>query len=89
MIQLTTAAAMQKAIDRAKASNLLVQVVEWRHYRVTNRNNGTQYAVNFFIRNGKRFGHCTCKGGMAGFACKHLSAAAALHTCLAAQKRDA
>jgi uncharacterized Zn finger protein len=89
MVQLTTPEAIAKATERAKATRLFVKPTNlFRQYQVENRSNGQTYTVDFFIRNGKRFGHCTCKGGMAGFACKHLSAAAALHTCLAAQKRD-
>jgi hypothetical protein len=91
MIQLTTAAAIAKATERAKQSKVFVQPTStFRQYHVTNRETGARYMVDFFVRkDGKRFGHCICKGGMAGLACKHLSAAAALHTYLAAQKRAA
>ena len=91
MIELTSADQLAKATARAKASNLFVQPTTiFRQYRVTNRNNGNQYTVNFFVRkDGKRFGNCSCKGGSAGFACKHLAAAAGLHVCIAAQKRAA
>lgn len=83
MIQLTTAEAISKATERAKASKLFVQAIQWRQYRVTNRATGAQYVVDFFVRNGKRFGHCTCKAGLNNIACKHLSAAAALHVMVA------
>ena len=91
MIELVSADQFAKATERAKAANLLVQSTTiFRQYRVTNRDNGNQYVVNFFVRkDGKRFGGCTCKGGAAGFACKHLAAAAGLHVCIAAKKRAA
>lgn len=80
MIELKSADQLSKAIARAKASKLFVQVTgASRQYRVTNRENGNTYTVDFFVRNGKRFGHCGCKGGARNFACKHLAAAAALN----------
>ncbi|HEX7313855.1 MAG TPA: hypothetical protein VF297_08030 [Pyrinomonadaceae bacterium] len=87
MIQLTTAEAISKATERAKASKLFVQAIQWRQYRVTNRATGARYVVDFFVRNGKRFGHCTCKAGLNNIACKHLSAAAALHVMVAATRQ--
>ena len=88
MIELISADQLSKATERSKAGNLFVQPTSlFRQYRVTNRETGAQYAVNFFIRESKRFAHCTCKGGAAGFACKHVAAAAGLHVCLASQKR--
>jgi len=91
MIELVNAEQLAKATERAKASNLFVQPSSiFRQYRVTNRDNGNQYVVNFFVRkDGKRFGSCSCKGAAAGYACKHLAAAAGLHVCIAAQKRAA
>lgn len=89
MIQLTTAEAIQKATERAKAGSLFVQVTRlFRQYKVTNRETGAQYTVDFFLRNGKRFGHCNCKAGMANVACKHLSAAAGLHVIRAAERQS-
>ncbi len=89
MIQLTTAEAFAKATERARSSKLFVQPTSLeRQYRVTNRANGNTYTVDFFVRkDGKRFGHCTCKGGLKNFACKHLAAAAGLHVMRAAAKR--
>ena len=88
MVQLISSEKLSKATERAKAAKLFVQTTGLnRQYRVTNRENGNQYTVDFFVRNGKRFGHCTCKGGIKNFACKHLSAAAALHIYLAAAKQ--
>ena len=90
MIQLTTPEALNRATERAKASRLFVQPTSiFRQYHVTNRENGKQYVVDFFVRNGKRFGHCTCKAGLNHIACKHVAAAAGLHVCLAVQKKAA
>ncbi len=78
MIELKSADQLSRAI--AKANKLLVQVTNAsRQYRVTNRTNGNTYVVDFFVRSGKRFGHCGCKGGARNLACKHLAAAAALN----------
>ncbi len=88
MIQLQSAEQLSKATERAKAGKLFVQPTGMFHqYRVTNRENGNSYVVDFFVRGGKRFGHCTCKASMNNQACKHLSAAAALHMMLAAAKQ--
>lgn len=87
MIELKSAEQLASAIERAHrdAKNLVVRVTGVsRQYRVTNRARGTQYRVDFFVRNGKRLGHCSCKAGMNNIACKHLVAAAALNTYLAA-----
>jgi len=90
MIELVNAEQLAKATERAKASNLLVQPTTiFRQYRVTNRDNGNEYVVNFFVRNGKRYGHCTCAAGERNLVCKHLSASAGYHVCIAAQKRAA
>jgi uncharacterized Zn finger protein len=90
MIQLTSATALAKATERAKAGKLFVQPSKlFRQYHVTNRETGTRYTVDFFLRNGKRFGNCTCKAGERNLACKHLSAAAAYHVMRAAAQREA
>jgi len=62
MIQLQSAEKLTKAIERAKNANLFVQPTSFFHqYRVTNRDNGNTYFVDFFVESGKRFGGCTCK----------------------------
>lgn len=86
MIELKSAAHLGKAIERAKAGRLFVRFVQFRQFRVENRTNGRTYNVNFFIRGGKRFGHCDCKGGERGRACKHLAAAAAVQIGIAAMR---
>lgn len=90
MIELISADQLAKATERAKASNLFVQPTTFlRQYKVTNRDNGNQYYVDFFVRNGKRYGHCSCKAGARNFLCKHLSAAAGYHVMRAAARREA
>lgn len=90
MVELVSADQLAKATERAKGSNLFVQPTSiFRQYRVTNRDNGNKYVVNFFVRNGKRYGHCTCKAGERNLVCKHLSVSAAYHVCIAAQKKAA
>lgn len=88
MIQLVSTEQMSKAIERAKAGRLFVRFVQFRQFRVENRANGRTYNVNFFVRDGRRFGHCDCKGGERGLACKHLAAAAAVQTGIAAMRRS-
>jgi uncharacterized Zn finger protein len=87
MVEMKTADDLSKAAERARHSKLFVQVIQWRQYRVTNRESGAEYTVNFFVRDGKRFGHCTCKAGMVNVICKHLAAAAGRHVMMAAQHR--
>lgn len=92
MIELISADQLAKATERAKSSNLLVQPTTiLRQYRVTNRDNGNQYVVNFFGRksDSKRFGQCTCKAGQNNIACKHLSAAAGYHVARMTALREA
>jgi len=88
VIQLQSAEQLKKAVERAKAGKLFVQATSlFRQYRVTNRETGAQYTVDFFVSDGKRFGHCTCKAGVNNMACKHLSAAAGLHVMIAATRQ--
>jgi hypothetical protein len=88
MIELRDKGQLTKAIERAKASSLLVQQSGlFRLYYVTNRSNGARYSVNFRVTDGKRFGKCSCRAGEAGMVCKHLAAAAGLHVAIAEAKR--
>jgi hypothetical protein len=90
MIELQSAEQLSKATERAKSGNLLVQPTTLhRQYRVTNRDNGNQYTVDFFVRNSKRYGHCSCIAGMRNLACKHLSAAAGYHVMRMSAQREA
>lgn len=90
MIELFNADQLAKATERAKAGNLFVQPTSFlRQYKVTNRANGNQYYVDFFVRNGKRYGQCTCKAGMNNKQCKHLSVAAGYHVMRMAARREA
>ncbi len=90
MIEILNADQLAKATERAKAGNLFVQPTSLlRQYRVTNRDNGNQYVVDFFVRNGKRYGHCNCKAGMRNLACKHLSVSAGYHVMRMTAQREA
>ena len=84
MIQLKNAEQMVRVIERAKAGRLFVRFVQ---FRVENRVNGQTYNVNFFVRAGRRFGHCDCKGGERGLVCKHIAAAAAVQTGIARMRQ--
>jgi uncharacterized Zn finger protein len=87
--RLTTILAMAPAIERAKAANLLVQrTTVQRMYRVTNRDNGKTYTVNFFVRKSDRarFAHCTCP---ATTLCKHIACSAGLNVMDAIARREA
>jgi len=87
VIELKSAGQLEKAIERAKAGSLFVRFVRFRQFRVENRANGRTYNVNFYVRARRRFGHCDCTGGERGLACKHLAAAAAIQTGIAAMRR--
>jgi hypothetical protein len=90
MIQLVSVEQLRAAIERARAADLFVRPTSLsRQYKVTNRETGATYYVDFFVRKADRarFGHCTCKAGGRNIACKHLAAAAALHVGLAAIQR--
>lgn len=90
MIELQSAEQLSRATSRAKAGNLFVQPTNLhRQYRVTNRDNGNQYTVDFFVRNSRRYGHCSCMAGMRNLACKHLSAAAGYHVMRMSAKHEA
>ena len=90
MIELISADQLSKATDRAKAGKLFVQPSNlFRQYHVTNRETSARYVVDFFIRNGKRYGHCMCKAGERNLACKHLSAAAGYHVMKMSAQREA
>ena len=86
MIRIDSQDQLAKAIERAKAADLFVSFVRFRQFRVTNRENGNTYNVNFYVRDGRRFGHCDCQGGER-FACKHLAAALAVHVGIASMRR--
>jgi hypothetical protein len=90
MIEPINAEQLAKATERAKASKLFVQPTSLsRQYRVTNRENGNQYTVDFFVCKGKRFGHCSCKAGILNRLCKHLSVACGYHCMRMAAQREA
>jgi len=52
MVKLTTAEAMQKAIDKARVVKPLVRIVNFGSYIVTNKQTGATYSVTCEKRNG-------------------------------------
>jgi hypothetical protein len=72
---------IDRAIARAKKESLFVAAsrIAQRGYRVENRTKGTNYTVNFFIRNGAKFAGCDCKAGDEGLVCKHVAVALGCH----------
>lgn len=91
MVELVNAEQLSNATARAKEGNLFVQPTTLlRQYQVTNRETGAKYLIDFFVRrDGKRFGHCTCKAGINNKDCKHLSAAAGYHVMRMTAQREA
>jgi hypothetical protein len=86
MIELKTRTQLENAINKAKSErrNLVVRLTNAvRMYRIESKTSGNVYTVNFFIRNSRRFGHCSCKAGLNNIPCKHIAAAAALNMSLA------
>jgi uncharacterized protein YjhX (UPF0386 family) len=86
MIQLTTAAKLENAINKARTVKPLVRVAKFGHYTVTNKTTGATYEVTCEKRDGKRFASCTCKAGERGQACYHVAAAVSAHLQLAAER---
>jgi uncharacterized protein YjhX (UPF0386 family) len=86
MIQLTTAAKLENAIDKARTVKPLVRVARFGSYIVTNKTTGATYTVECVKRDGKRFAGCTCKAGERGQACYHVAAAVSAHLQLAAER---
>ena len=85
MLEVKTGEKMDEAIQRAKGAKLFVQATGFREYRVTNRETGTAYAVNFFVAAGKKYSDCSCKAGINGQLCKHVAAALGWHVVRAAE----
>ncbi len=86
MVKLTTAEAMQKAIDKARAVKPLVRIVNFGSYTVTNKQTGATYSVTCEKRNGERIADCDCKAGARGLRCYHVAAAAGCHIILASER---
>ncbi len=89
MIQLTTATAIEKAINKARTVKPRVRVNCFGSYTVTNKRTGATYTVECLKQDGKRFAHCSCEAGKRGRACYHLAAAVAAHIQLAVDKQAA
>ena len=86
MIQLTTAAKLENAINKARTVKPRVAINKFGSYTVTNKATGATYEVTCEKRDGKRFASCTCKAGMRGNACYHVAAAVSAHMQLAAER---
>jgi hypothetical protein len=86
MIQLTTAAKLENAINKARTVKPLVRVVKFGNYTVTNKQTGATYEVSCMKRDGKRFAGCTCIAGERGNACYHIAAAVSAHLQLAQER---
>ncbi len=89
MIQLTTATAIEKAINKARTVKPRVRVNAFGSYTVTNKTTGATYTVTCEKRDGNRFASCTCRAGELGRACYHVAAAVAAHIQLAAERQAA
>ncbi len=89
MIKLTTAEAMQKAIDKARKVKPLVRVVNFGSYTVTNKETGATYTVTCEKLHGEKFADCTCKAGERGRKCYHVAAAVGAHVIIAAERTAA
>ncbi len=89
MIQLTTAAKLEKAITKARTVKPRVRVNCFGSYTVTNKTTGATYSVECLKQDGKRFAHCSCEAGKRGRACYHIAAAVAAHIQLATERAAA
>ena len=86
MIQLTSAATLEKAINKARTVKPRVHVAKFGRYTVTNKATGATYTVECIKRDGKRFAACSCRAGELGKACYHAMAAVAAHIQLATER---
>jgi hypothetical protein len=86
MIQLTSAATLEKAINKARTVKPRVRVNCFGSYTVTNKQTGATYTVTCEKRDGNRFASCTCRAGELGRACYHLAAAVSAHLQLASER---
>ena len=86
MVQLTTAAKLENAINKARTVKPRVHVNKFGSYIVTNKATGATYTVECAKRDGKRFASCSCKAGDCGQVCYHIAAAVSAHLQLAAER---
>jgi uncharacterized protein YjhX (UPF0386 family) len=86
MIQLTSTATLENAINKARTVKPLVRVAKFGRYIVTNKQTGATYTVECMKREGKRFASCSCVAGERGKACYHVAAAVAAHIQLATER---
>lgn len=78
MIQLTKENTV-RAIARCKELRPSVKFVAERTFDVFSANNPNVYRVTFQVRDGRKFGQCTCKASETARICYHITAAAAVN----------
>ena len=86
MIQLTTAANLTNAINKAREVKPRVHVNRFGSYTVTNKQTGATYTVECTKRDGKRFASCSCRAGERGVASYHVASAVSAHIQLASER---
>jgi hypothetical protein len=86
MIQLTTAATLENAINKARTVKPRVHINRFGSYTVINKATGATYTVECMKREGKRFASCSCVAGERGQACYHVAAAVSAHLQLAQER---
>jgi len=86
MIQLTTAAKLDNAINKARTVKPRIAINKFGSYTVTNKATGATYTVTCEKRDGKRFASCTCVAAERDKACYHVAAAVSAHMQLAAER---
>ncbi len=86
MIQLTSAATLEKAINKARTVKPRVHINRFGSYTVTNKQTNASYTVECMKRDNKRFASCSCTAGERGKACYHVAAAVSAHIQLATER---
>lgn len=86
MIELTTTAKLENAINKARAVKPFVRVVKFGSYIVTNKATGATYTVTCERRGRNRFASCTCKASERGQVCYHIASAVSAHIQLATER---
>jgi hypothetical protein len=80
---------MKRAIEKARVVKPLVKYIAFRHYTVTNKQNGATYNVRFDKVNKKPFASCDCPCGEAEkFICYHIAASVPNHLLTAAERAN-
>lgn len=76
MVEITNLKQFNRAKLRASAAKLTVtESTVDKQWRVRNEENGNVYRVTYMRgADGRKFATCECKGGQAGYVCKHMAA---------------